>query len=309
MGGETVQREHNLPAHSLLRQSLEQQGIISGPDAPPEKKEKSRKRPKNEDGKSEFMSMRMSTRRSDRPNDCIWHTYHDAQKWELVRILHDYTGYLYESIFRKCRKRFLSFMKEELLSGDESRIMLVKDALFPISAMNFKTQTWMQYINMEQSRIVVSKMARASGKDVEHVRNFFLNAPLDPDMAVDILHADDDACRQYALRLGLDKENSKLIRVGHKTTVSKTTTVWPWMKGLEASERVKVIERLMEATGWTEEQCHELLRQPNAQVKNLGFKLLRVSKGDLLFTVLTLQQGITPVVDARYKKKRVLFPS
>ncbi|UZJ50809.1 hypothetical protein CBS101457_000129 [Exobasidium rhododendri] len=132
-------------------------------------------------------------------------------------------------------------------------------------------------MSMEESKIVVRKIAQASGgKDEEHIRNFFLQTQLEADVAMAILYDTvGEVCQRYVMRMGLDRQNDKIRIVEGEKIPPKTIVVWPWMQGLRQDQKKKdtVIHRLMRATTYDEKECYSLLRQPQVS-ENTGKMIL-----------------------------------
>ncbi|UZJ50827.1 hypothetical protein CBS101457_000147 [Exobasidium rhododendri] len=198
-----------------------------------------------------------------------WFYYRTQLKEQLSHVLHLYSGLLKESIARKCRERLTDEMKETILSGNEKGIMDVLDVLFPpdpkTRMAKYLGQEWMRGMRMEQSIVVVNKMAEASGKDPEHVRNFFLRLPLAREDAWKIFHATTgDVCHEFVLRMGLDRPCSERTKRRHsnKEFFSKKIEAWPWMGHVNMHNRKLVVDKMKRATGFSMEDCYMLLSRP-----------------------------------------------
>ncbi|UZJ50756.1 hypothetical protein CBS101457_000076 [Exobasidium rhododendri] len=130
---------------------------------------------------------------------------------------------------------------------------------------NALEQKWMEGMSMEESIVVVQKMALASGKDAEHVRNFFLRTQPQARKAQEILKTESfDDLKRLVVELGLDTPSDKMVKYGKNYVVSKTIDIWPWMRGTNGEQRDRVIERMKRMTNLTAEECYALLRQPHA---------------------------------------------
>ncbi|UZJ50824.1 hypothetical protein CBS101457_000144 [Exobasidium rhododendri] len=188
-------------------------------------------------------------------------------KARLAEVLHLYTGLLKENISVKCRKLITHDLAAALLSGDERLIYQARDQLYPPAQMKLLgihiDQQWMARMSMEQSIEVVRKMARATSKKEEYVRNFFAKTQLDEAMAWRILHTPDEDCSMYAYPVGLDKPSERPTESVDGKRVSHVIEVWPWMKELEGKYFETVIEKLATANGRSESECADMLRLPH----------------------------------------------
>ncbi|UZJ50813.1 hypothetical protein CBS101457_000133 [Exobasidium rhododendri] len=209
-----------------------------------------------------------------------WSDLPHVAKLTLLQLLHVHTGFLKGSIAKKCREKFEEWMTSALMSREERQIEAVKAALFPTTS--FLTQTWMKNMTVAQSEEVVHAMARASEKNPEHIRNFFLHMPLREKKAFKILMdaASGQVSRRYAREMGLDRYNEKLYRSGRSLVPSKTIEIWPWMKGLNERQIKVVIKKMREASHYSKEECFELLKQPHVK-DELGFDILDAEEDEL----------------------------
>ncbi|UZJ50757.1 hypothetical protein CBS101457_000077 [Exobasidium rhododendri] len=217
---------------------------------------------------------RKSGRRGKREVNSNWTDYFDVEKGEILEVLHLYTGLLKDSIARRCRQLFSDAMKEDLLSKDERRIIPVRDALFSPSAPTRQRQLWMEGMSMEDSKIVVHKIAKVCGKDEEVVRNHFLRIQISKEAAHEILHASRQECEFYAMKFGLDNSNTKMVSKGTYRVPSRVIEPWPWMYDLSEKNKETVVKRMMIVGGLDERSCYELLRQPQVSCM-LGVRLLK----------------------------------
>ncbi|UZJ50821.1 hypothetical protein CBS101457_000141 [Exobasidium rhododendri] len=140
-------------------------------------------------------------------------------------------------------------------------------------------------MSLDQSIILVDRIAKASGKDAEHVRNFLFKMPLAPKKAQKIL-ADDagDVAQRYVREWGLDRPGRAISWIKKKEDVTKTIQVWPWMTLLDENTKKTAIKKLMAATGFDKADCFALLRHARDQ-EGLGSRILDAGPEEMLSIV------------------------
>jgi hypothetical protein len=214
-----------------------------------------------------------------------WSSYNVDMKSLLLRLLHLHTGLLKRSLGKKCNLKFDKAMELAVLSQDREAIKDVRIRLYssPVR-MNYKSfleQTWMNDMSMEDSQVVVRKIAEASGKDAEHVRYFFLQTQLEEATAKSILNASEDQLGPFVMEMGLDRPSTKLVKNRKGNDVDgKNIQTWPWMNAMYATQKRFAIEKMMTITGREKEWCYGLLRQPQTE-RGFGLYIL-TAKDDVL---------------------------
>ncbi|UZJ50823.1 hypothetical protein CBS101457_000143 [Exobasidium rhododendri] len=228
-----------------------------------------------------------SGRRPKSESGSSWGPYSDLMKEDIIEVLHLYSGLLKDSIAKRVRAYFTDELRDALLSGNEHQIIAARDILFDPHADNRLQQMWMIGMSMEESKKVVHKIALASGKDDERVRNYFLQCKLDPQRARAIQRASPEEAEMWVLRLGLDRTNHRRIKKGHVTQTSKAVESWPWMSHLTEKQKEEVVQRMMAASSsMSEKDCYLLLRKAGV---NQGVRILHADTADIRAVIQSLR--------------------
>ncbi|UZJ50819.1 hypothetical protein CBS101457_000139 [Exobasidium rhododendri] len=196
-----------------------------------------------------------------------WYSYSNDLKADLVDILHLHTGLLKESILKRCREVITDELRDAILTRDKAKIDWARSVIYPHDVTQYQNklveQDWMRGMTMDESIYVVQRLADASGKDPEHVRNFMLRMHFPAKKAEKVLHDRSGAvARRYVKEEGLDKFNEKKAKRGGKYLPSKAIEIWPWMINYAEADKKMIIRKLGMANRRSKGECFDLLKQP-----------------------------------------------
>ncbi|UZJ50846.1 hypothetical protein CBS101457_000166 [Exobasidium rhododendri] len=197
-------------------------------------------------------------------DQAIFRELSEDQRLVIFQRLHQVVPYT----SRYLRTRLLEHLKPaealDLLSGDEERIDAAINRLYRSGVFRREDITWMHYLEKQQRIEVVAKVAEATQRDAEKVRDHFLQKNVPPHVLQEILGTS-------------SLKEIKKVAKRNDLLIEDDTKVNAWQKGTSVIQRKAILQRMTRSRPEVHQsKLHDWLRKKKVP-KGYGLVMLRAS--------------------------------
>ncbi|UZJ50788.1 hypothetical protein CBS101457_000108 [Exobasidium rhododendri] len=196
----------------------------------------------------------------------VWKSRNYERRMTLLEIVSKRRGIRYE-VARTCLRDALTRGQElSMISKDPARIDEALHELFPVTE-DTVLPVWMNMMSEAQADTFVHRLVAITNQRPDVVRNYFLKANLQPDVALSYVDADDESLAKLAKIMNFLPMDSVRDKHGNWTTYDELPE-YPWQYQLDSMQRTRVVNLVMKAFHTDKEEAIKILGRSHV---GLGF--------------------------------------